>query len=315
MESNQNEKKKEKSDGRRNTKIRVNTEIDGIANETSTFKGYHDFELKYQSWRNSDSKSNAVLVLVHGLGDHSGHMMTVVQYFVKTGLVVYGYDQRGHGDSGGSRGHISKWVELTDDLHCFCKMVYEKEKLPLILFGNSMGGEVVLDYMMRTKNSNVIGVITNAPALSLQDLNSVTSFFVKILSKVSPTSASEAPLDSSKLTRDPEKQKENDDDILVHTTVSFQLLNEMQSTAKWIKSHPKELQCPVLLLQGKNDPVVHSKVNINFFQQAQATNKTITIYATEGGKHETFNDTDREQVLKQCESFITSLLTSKGPTL
>ena len=72
-----------------------------------------DVELFYQSWPAESPKVNiefnsfvirkAIVILVHGLGDHSGHYMTVVNHFSKLGFQFYGYDQRGHGQSPGKR--------------------------------------------------------------------------------------------------------------------------------------------------------------------------------------------------------------------
>jgi len=337
-----NSKKKGAVD-KHSTKTRVSLELESATLETGEFSTTNDkMMLHFNCWRprattqsNSDSVvsdkgSKAVLVLVHGLGDHGGHMMTIVEHFTKNlGITCYAYDQRGHGDSPGQRGHVGKFQQLRDDLHSFVEFVRSKEgntngdnsnsnsnttnesnsdskkATSIILFGNSMGGACVLRYAMT--GADVKGVVVNAPALSLQDLNAVTTLVIKILAKFAPTMNNDAALDSTKLTRDKEKQDENTNDLLVHTSVSNQLLRELAANGDWIRANPEKLQCPALLLQGKGDRIVHPKINIEFFTKVEKTNKNASFFATEGGQHETFNDTDRKEVLAKFEEFVKTL--------
>ena len=88
---------------------------------TGKFEGADKKILFYQSWRPVFSEK--VLVIVHGLGEHSGRYQSVVETFTQEGFSVYGYDHRGHGRSGGQRGHIRRFSELTDDLKHFLKLV------------------------------------------------------------------------------------------------------------------------------------------------------------------------------------------------
>lgn len=301
-------------------KIPVDLEVKGLIHSTGLFETSDNIHLSYNAWL-ADTPQG-ILILVHGLGDHSGHMMTVVEKFESISYTVYGYDQRGHGNSPGKRGHIKDWKVLIDDLTRFIKFVQEKEgkSLPIFLFGNSMGGAEVLMYAMKTHDSGIkgkellghndflahklsIGVVANAPALALQDLGTTSGMLVGVASMVAPSVSLDASLDSAKLTRDPEKQKENDTDPLVHSEASMKMLNEIKKAGEWVVANYSQLQCPVLLLQGRADQITVPQVAFTLVENVQKTNKGARLYATDG-VHETFNDTDRKEVLAEITKFV-----------
>jgi len=294
-------------------KMRISAKVEGAVHSAQEFIVDDEMELVYHIWEpTSGQPSPSLIVLMHGLGDHVLHMMTVVEYMIKKlNMIVCGYDQRGHGDSPGPRGHIAKWELFRSDLTLFCDILSQKfPNLPIILFGNSMGGLCVLDYVMNQPNEKVKGVIVNAPALNMQDLNSVTGSFVWACSKLMPSLSVGADLNSAKLTRDVNKQKENDLDMLIHTKASMKLLDEIKQTGKWVTTNPDKLHIPLLLLQGTNDPIVTPAVNLDFEVNVRKHNQNSHIFLNEGGMHELFNDSDREVVFDQCELFIQKILSS-----
>jgi len=292
-------------------KVRINPEIEKATHCAQEFVVDDETELVYHIWEPiSDQSARGLVVLMHGLGDHILHMMTVVEFMIKRmNLIVCGYDQRGHGNSPGPRGHIASWGLFRSDLTLFCEILTQKfPKLPIILFGNSMGGLCVLDYVMRAHHENVKGVIANAPALSMQDLKSAAGGLVWACSKVAPGLSISADLNSAKLTRDIDKQKENNHDMLVHSKASMKMLDEIKNAGKWVTLNPSKLQLPLLLLQGTNDPIVIPAVNIDFEKKVRKHNQQSFIFENEGGMHELFNDTDRELVFEQCRLFIELIL-------
>ena len=86
------------------------------------FKGCDGLEMYYQGWL-PDYKPKAVLLVVHGLGEHSGRYGNLVNHFVPAGCGVYGYDQRGHGKSDGVKGYVNRFADFSDDLDIVLKLV------------------------------------------------------------------------------------------------------------------------------------------------------------------------------------------------
>src|SRR5512137_1417329 len=111
-----------------------------------SFRGVGGLELYRRCWQ-PESEPRAAVVLVHGVGEHSGRYMNVVGPLVEDGYAVYSYDQRGHGVSPGPRVHIDRWTEYREDLTTYVSDVAEQVgDVPVVLYGHSMGSLVVLDY-------------------------------------------------------------------------------------------------------------------------------------------------------------------------
>src|SRR3954468_19070625 len=111
------------------------------------FTGAGGTELFFQSWL-PDRAPAAVLVNLHGLGDHSGLYPSLAEFFPSRGVALYAFDLRGNGRSPGQRAYVGNWREYRGDLHAFLSRVDEWEPgVPIFLLGNSLGGLVVLDYV------------------------------------------------------------------------------------------------------------------------------------------------------------------------
>lgn len=82
------------------------------------------------------------------------------------------------------------------------------------------------------------------------------------------------------------------------------LFNKLIHVGGWIQHHPDLLKVPALLIQGDEDPIVDSKANVHFFTKAKEKNPEIEIWRAEKGKHEVFNDVEREEMFVQMEKFL-----------
>jgi alpha-beta hydrolase superfamily lysophospholipase len=134
-------------------------------NETH-FQGADGIALYSQYWL-PEVPPRAIIAIVHGIGEHSGRYMNVVNYMVSNQIGVYGYDLHGHGNSPGQRGHIDSWVQYRIDLLNFLKMIRAKNLVcPIFLMGHSMGALIVLDFIL-TENEELSGVILSEPRSNL----------------------------------------------------------------------------------------------------------------------------------------------------
>ncbi|NJN54523.1 MAG: alpha/beta hydrolase, partial [Anaerolineae bacterium] len=116
--------------------------------EEGTFQVAEKVDLFYQVWR-PEGTLRAVLLIAHGLGEHGGRYMNVVNHFVPKGYVIYALDHVGHGRSPGQRGHINSWDDFREGLRAFVRLVQGQEAgRPFFLMGHSMGGCIALDYAL-----------------------------------------------------------------------------------------------------------------------------------------------------------------------
>ena len=115
-----------------------------------------------QKWENP-KKTKGTICIIHGLGEHQNRYKHVSKFFTKNGFQVYTYDQRGHGQSQGKRGHTPSLDHNLDDLGRVLKSIkYQK----LFLYGHSFGGNVLANYLIREQPNNVVGKNITSKAMT-----------------------------------------------------------------------------------------------------------------------------------------------------
>ncbi|KAB2894998.1 MAG: alpha/beta hydrolase, partial [Kofleriaceae bacterium] len=104
-------------------------------------------ELYAQKWRPTEVEPKAVVVIHHGLADHSARYNELAVRLVQDGYAVWAFDMRGHGRSAGPRISFDSIDVMLDDLDAFLRLVREQEAgRPLFLYGHSFGGLIACLY-------------------------------------------------------------------------------------------------------------------------------------------------------------------------
>ncbi|MFW6206258.1 MAG: alpha/beta fold hydrolase, partial [Gemmatimonadota bacterium] len=124
-----------------------------------------DVPIRYRSWSPEDGDPGAVLLLVHGLFEHSRRYDELGRALAHDGIATFAMDLRGHGQSGGRRGHVPRFDRFLDDLERFHRQVAASHPgVPPFLLGHSMGGLIVLRYLQQ-RGPDVVGAVISAPWL------------------------------------------------------------------------------------------------------------------------------------------------------
>jgi len=271
-----------------------------VKHQQGQFTGAGKIELFYQCWR-PDAEPQAILVIVHGFGEHSGRYPNVVNHLAPLNYAIYSFDHRGHGRSPGKRGHINAWSEFRGDVRLFLKMVREQEPdCPLFLMGHSMGGLIVLEYALRYPDG-LRGVIASSPALAT-GLPPALFFISRILSKIWPGMGMDTRLDAAGVSRDPAVVQAYRDDPLVHSMGTPRLGTEMVAAMEWTLAHAAGWRIPLLILHGGADQLVPAEISRAFFEQVPITDKKRIEY--QGGYHEPHNDVHHAQVTADLEQWL-----------
>jgi alpha-beta hydrolase superfamily lysophospholipase len=260
------------------------------------------------------SPVKGVLVLVHGLGEHSGRYSAVVTALTAAGYAVYAFDNQGHGRSEGQRGHINRWQDYRDNTQAFLQLVRQQEPTaPLFLMGHSLGGLIVLDYVLRNaqlpqyQSLNLLGIIVSAPPIQPMQgtASSVRIMLARLLSGLFPRLTLQMGLDKSGLSRKQEIADELADDPLIHSCVTLRWGSETLDAIAWVKSHIDQLDLPVLITHGDADPIIAPDGSRAIFQQIQSSDKTLTLYP--GSYHEPHNDLDADVVVTDLVNWLESV--------
>lgn len=266
-----------------------------------TFTGFNNEQLYYQVWR-PEAEPVATLVIAHGLGEHGGRYMNVVEALLPQGYVIYALDHRGHGRSPGQRGHIGQWTELREDLRAFVLLVQQLEAgRPFFLMGHSMGGCVVLEYVLHYPDG-LTAVVASAPAVGTLNIPPVLAFMSRLLSKVLPRLSINSGLDITAISRDTAVVDAYRRDPLVHGKGTPAAAVAFMEAATWAMAHAADFARPLLLLHGDADRLVDVSSSQQFYAKVQHPDKKLAIYP--GGYHELHNDWPKEQMVADLASWL-----------
>lgn len=134
-----------------------------------TFAGRGGVELYAQRWRPRGAV-RGVVVIHHGLADHSTRYAAFADGLVRAGYAVWALDMRGHGRSAGARVRVDRIDDLVDDLETFVATVRATEgAAPLFVIGHSLGGLTAALYAIE-RAPDVAGVILSAPGIAFDAL-------------------------------------------------------------------------------------------------------------------------------------------------
>lgn len=266
------------------------------------FTGVRSIKTYYQSWL-PDGAIKAVLLVLHGMGEHSGRYRNVVDHFVPLGYAVYALDHLGHGKTEGPRAYIEQFSDFTDNLSIFCQMVTaEQPNKPIFLLGHSMGGGIAANYLL-DHQQDFTGAVLSAPTIKVGDkVTGGTILMAKVLSKVAPKAGVMA-VDPVGVSKDPAVVEAYIQDPLVHHgKISARLGAELLIGMMRITSEVSNIRLPFIVVQGGEDILVDPVGAKMLYEQASSSDKTIRFY--EGLHHEVFNEPERLIALKDVEGWL-----------
>lgn len=257
--------------------------------------------LYWQWWR--PARPRAVLINVHGLGDHSGLYPTISEWFPPRGVAVYALDTRGNGRSSGPRGHVQRWSLYRDDLDHLVQLVREDEGMAPVLLGHSLGGLMVLDYALE-RPAGIRGVAAAAPVLGSIGTPAPLLWLARAFSGIWPSFALETGLDLSGLARDPAVVRAVLDDPLFHRRASARLATEVLATIDSVHQRAAALARPALILHGRDDRMVSIDGSRRL---ARGPASAMVRLAEYDAWHALFADTGYEERLVDLTTWMESL--------
>jgi alpha-beta hydrolase superfamily lysophospholipase len=265
----------------------------------------------YQSWTVPNPRG--IVVISHGLGEHSDRYRNIMGALSGCGISFYALDHRGHGKSGGKRGHVDRFMKYVEDLKQMVDTIVRNDNgdLPLVLLGHSMGGLIAMRYALEHRE-DLTGLILSAPALvPAVAVPAWKKTLGRFFSVVAPGLAMNNELDPADISSDPDVVQAYREDPLVHDMVSARWYTEYLDTAEFCLARPSELEMPLLVIHGLGDRMVSPEGSRIVYENASSPDKQ--IFTFEGLFHETMNERleDRKKVLKTISCWISSRVSPK----
>ncbi|MEM9266773.1 MAG: alpha/beta fold hydrolase [Cyanobacteria bacterium P01_F01_bin.13] len=289
-----------------------------VQHQDGMFTASGGLSLYYQSWLPT-STVKATVILIHGLGGHSSLFQNVVKALIPDGYALYAYDLRGHGQSPGQRGYISRWSEYRDDLAHFIAMVQQQHPtVPCFLLSHSLGGIIALDYALHTclnpiEPSNTIyptvtGIVTASLPFGTHATTDLRLKIGQLLSLSWPRFSLSLGLKHILPSRDRSVVLAYAHDPLRHQRGTARLATEFLKIVQTLNTHQSCLTIPMLMLHGTADKVADYKISKDFFRKLPQTNKTFISYS--GAYHELYNEVNQAEIMENINTWLKQYIPS-----
>jgi alpha-beta hydrolase superfamily lysophospholipase len=244
------------------------------------------------------------VLLAHGYAEHVGRYEGFFAHATDRGLAVAAVDHRGHGRSGGQRGHCSDFAEMVTDLRTLAGMAASWwPGVPRVLFGHSMGGMIAFLYLLRHPET-VIAAALSAPAFGVPaaapwPLEDVVVFAGAIVPRLPLRSS----LDPSLLARDPAVGRAYVADPLVHRAATAGFFRAFRSAQALAEAEASRLTVPLLVLQGDADRIVQPGATVGIASRLTGPHELVML---PGYYHELLNEpsADRDRVLGLLDAWF-----------
>ncbi len=243
-------------------------------------------ELFERNWPLPGAKAG--VVIVHGLGEHSGRYEHVAQALNAAGYAAYAIDVRGHGQSPGFPGDMGDDPDvLIDDVVEFAtRHAADHEKL--FLLAHSMGTMLALPAVPRIATGILDGLILSGCAL---EPGSAAADLI--------TNGAVPP---ETISRDPAVVQAYVDDPLVWDSVPPEIFGHTIDIGTKSRDAIPLIAVPLLLLHGVDDTLCDIAGSNLVHTEAVVTDKTLIGY--EGLRHEVFNEPEKDKVLADLVEWL-----------
>lgn len=247
----------------------------------------------HRHWKVPAAK--AIVCIVHGLGEHVGRYGHVAEFFSGQGISTIGFDHQGHGRTAGKRGHAISLDAMLDDISNLLEQAKELYPgKPVFLYGHSMGGNLVLNHVLRRKPT-ITGLISTAPWIRLPNPPSrLKVALAKLANHALPKMTQPNELDVNGLSNDKAVIEAYQNDPLVHDRISVRMGVDLLDGAKLLDEYRGPMPCPTLLMHGTDDPITSPAGTAEFAKRVQGD---VTWKAWPGLKHEIHNEREQGEVL------------------
>ena len=264
----------------------------------SKWEGNDGITFFMQGWE-PDTDPKALIALVHGLGEHTGRYTHVGNVMADAGYAMAGFDLRGHGKSGGARGHSSSLnVYMQDIRQFFDRMSQRYSELPHFLYGHSLGALLSLSYAIQY-GADLKGVIVTGAALRspLQEQR-VKIAAAKLLGTLLPAMTIQSGLDPATISRDQKVVDAYVSDKLVHYSTSLGFGKAALSAIDLCFARAGEFSLPLLIMHGTADKLTYPSGSEDFARLVGKAGANVTLKLWDGLYHELHNEPEKAEVFK-----------------
>jgi alpha-beta hydrolase superfamily lysophospholipase len=278
-------------------------------------------DLHARLWLPDAMPVRGCVIIVHGLGEHGQRYRDVAAHLAEQGWASFAADLIGHGHSPGRRGHIPSYHKLMQDIHAMRRTASEclgnlghAAATPQVVLGHSMGGNLAVNYALRRHEfdqslEDCAGLILSAPMLLPTNAPSRHQIFAAWLTGfLIPWFTVRAPVDTSKLTRNPDTVSKLRDDPLMHGRISVYLATQLLAQGRYALDNAGQIDLPTMVMHGEEDPITSYRASESFALRA---GDHVHFASFPDMLHEIFHETEATIVFETLTRWLDDLVAPK----
>jgi acylglycerol lipase len=269
--------------------------------------GAGGIELYWQGWL-PQAEPRAVVVISHGVSEHSARYAHVGERLAGAGYAAYAVDHRGHGRSQGKRVMVNA-DDVVADLRAFIDLAAARHPgRPVYLLGHSMGAAIAIACAVRHQDA-LAGLLLSGALADPDAASPATRALSRVLSKLTP-GLGVYQVDSSLISRDPEVVRAYEQDPLVHHgKLPARTVAELTGAVGRFPEEVPRLRLPLLVMHGGSDSLTTLAGSRMVHDRASSGDKTLEVY--DGLRHEILNEPEKERVIAEMIEWLDAR--SAGP--
>ncbi|GMR03108.1 MAG: alpha/beta hydrolase [Acidimicrobiia bacterium] len=265
---------------------------------TGTYTTTDGLELFTRSWTIDDPRYD--ILIVHGLGEHSGRWADPAAYFNIHGANVYSYDLRGHGRSAGDRVDIERFEEFYDDISEMATQTAASTGRPWVLYGHSLGGLQAAGYLINNRDPHPNLAVLSAPAMSaLRGIDNVLKVAASVLGTIAPKVRVSSNITGEQLSRDASVGEAYFADELVETKATTRFGKAVFGEQAKLADRHDTITIQTLVIHGADDELVQPAASAGL-----AASDAVERKVYPGLRHEMHNEPEAAQVLGDITDWI-----------
>ena len=270
--------------------------------------GTGGLELYWQAWL-PESEAHAVVVISHGVSEHSARYAHVGARLAGAGYAAYALDHRGHGRSEGKKVMVESFDDVVADLRAFIDLAAVRHPgKPVYLLGHSMGAAIAIACAVRHQDA-LAGLMLSGALADPDAASPVTRGLSRVLSALTP-GLGVYQLDHSAISRDPDVVRAYEQDPLVHHgKLPARTVTELTGAVGRFPDDVPRLRLPLLVMHGSEDSLTSVGGSRMVHERASSSDKTLEIY--DGLRHEILNEPEKERVISEMIEWLDAR--SAGP--
>ncbi|CAL4927010.1 unnamed protein product [Urochloa decumbens] len=254
----------------------------------------------------STIKPRALVVVMHGLNEHSGRYDHLARRLNDIGVKVYGMDWTGHGGSDGLHGYVQSLDHAVVDLKMYLKKVLaENPGLPCFCFGHSTGGGIILKAALDPEVETLIsGIVLTSPAVRVQPAHPIIRVMAPVFALIAPRYQFTAShRNGPPVSRDPEALRAKYTDQLVFTgAIRVRTGYEILRLTSFLQQHLHRITVPILVLHGANDMVTDPDGSRALYEQSSSADKSLRLY--DGLLHDLLIEPEKDKIMDDIVEWL-----------